>query len=108
MLDLATGGRPSIVENPPVPQARAAFRHLIPSLPGRIVALEGLDRIAAHPNVKAFVQTKKVGEVAHHPRDKYNSLAVGFFVASFDVSTNVAEALEDIAQLARIEVDPVA
>ncbi|MCP4620001.1 MAG: ATP-grasp domain-containing protein [Bradyrhizobium sp.] len=108
VLDLATGGRPSIVENPPAPRARAAFRHLIPSLPGRIVALEGLDRIAAHPNVRAFVQTKKVGEVVHHPRDKYNSLAVGFFVASFDVDTNVAEALEDIARLARIEVDPVA
>jgi biotin carboxylase len=85
--------------------AQAAFHHLIPSKPGRIVGLRGLDAMASHRSVLAFSQVKKIGDVAHHPMERYNSFAVGYVLIRAAVGDDLGAVVDEVMSMVDIEVE---
>lgn len=84
---------------------QAGLRAFIPSSTGKIVQLEGFDKVRNHPNTRNFVQLKQVGDSVYLPLEKLGQFAIGYVVASCGKSEDIEEVLHDIASLVRIEVE---
>ena len=86
------------------PSRRAAMQMIFPQQFGRIVAVKGLDKVKAHPHVKAFLQLRNVGDYTYHPAERYNSFAVAHVIVQTELHENIEEILAEIASSVSIEV----
>ena len=84
---------------------RAGMRALLPCRTGRIVRLEGLEKVRLHPNAREFLQLRKPGDEIVLPSVKFNGYEIGYVIAQCDVNKKIEKILEEMASLVTVEVD---
>ncbi len=85
--------------------AQAGIRGLLPSKPGRIVHLAGLEKVGQHPNAKAFLQLKYLNEEVVLPSVQIDGYVVAYVVAQADAQNNMEELLEQMTSGVKIETE---
>jgi biotin carboxylase len=83
---------------------QAGLRAFMPTSSGKILSLEGFDKVKHHPNTRVCVQLKQVNDTVFLPSEKIGHFAVGYVIASCGEKENIEEILDDIASLVKVEI----
>jgi biotin carboxylase len=84
---------------------QVGIRAFLPPHSGKIVRIEGFEKVRNHPSTRAVSQIKKVGDEVFLPLDKTNEYAVGYVIAGCDIDENIEGILEEINSLLQIEIN---
>jgi len=84
---------------------QAGLRAFFPANPGRIVRLEGLEKVKNHSSTREFLQLKQLNDRVVLPSVQMDGYAVAYVVAQCDSLANMENILEETASLVRIETE---
>jgi predicted ATP-grasp superfamily ATP-dependent carboligase len=84
---------------------QAGLRAFMPKDAGKIVYLEGIEKVKNHPKTQSFVQLKQINDTVFLPSEKTGQFAIGYVVASCSKDEDIEEILSEIASLVTVEID---
>ena len=84
---------------------RAGMRAILPPKTGRILRLEGIDKVRLHPNTRELLELRQPGDELVLPSVKFGGYEIGNVIAQCNLDQNIEAILEEIASLVRVEVD---
>ncbi len=85
---------------------RAGMRTFLPSGPGRILSMQGLDRVRLHPNKREFVQLRHPGDQIFLPSVQYYGYELGHVIVQCNMEENIEDLLENMASWVVTEIEP--
>ena len=106
LLQVVQGNNPFTKNNfinDPVKQA--GIRAFLPPKPGRLVRIEGLEKVKNHPSTRALLQVKKINDEVFLPIDRLNEYATGYVIAQCEAEENIEDTLEELASWVEIETE---
>ncbi|AFZ28266.1 biotin carboxylase (plasmid) [Cylindrospermum stagnale PCC 7417] len=84
---------------------QSGMRAFLPPRPGRIVRIEGFERVRNHPNTRALIQLKEISDEVFLPIDKTNEYAVGYVIAQCEAGEKIEDILDELSSLVQIETE---
>ena len=84
---------------------QAGLRAFTPKSLGKIVYLEGFEKVRNHPKTKNFIQLKEINDILVLPSDGLGQFAIGYVVASCTKDEDLEEILSEIDSFIKVEVE---
>jgi hypothetical protein len=85
---------------------RAGMRTFLPSGSGRILDIQGLDRVQLHPNTREFVQLRHPGDQVFLPSVQFYGYELGHVIVQCNMEESVEDLLENMASWVVAEIEP--
>lgn len=85
---------------------RAGMRTFLPSGPGRILDIQGLDRVRLHPNTREFVQLRYPGDQVFLPSVQFYGYELGHVIVQCNIEESVEDLLENMASWVVAKIEP--
>lgn len=78
----------------------------LPPAPGRVLRMEGLDRVRLHPNTREFLQLRHPGDEVVLPSVQFYGYELGHVIAQCSLEDSIEDLLRDMASWVVTEIEP--